>query len=422
MKYGLIGEKLCHSWSCEIHGKISDYAYELCEIPRDGLDSFMQRRDFCGINVTIPYKQDVMRYLDGISDEARKIGAVNTVVNRDGKLYGYNTDIIGMEMLLSKAGIGVSGRKTAILGTGGTSKTARTLAEKLGASEIVTVSRTEKDGNVSYETLAERHRDVEIIINTTPVGMYPNSKGMPIDPSDYPCLKGVCDVIYNPLRTRLVQKARALGIAAEGGLYMLCAQAVAASALFGNAKADLSAVSVVFGKTEREKQNVFLIGMPTSGKSTVGKALSKLTGAPFYDADTVFEEKYGKTPAMCIREDGEPCFREREALIISELSALNGCITATGGGAILLEENVISMKQNGICVYLDRPFENLFVSDTRPLSSNTEQLKQMYVKREPIYRAASDLTVKGGAAPYETAKDIIGRINNEIFDFERAEH
>lgn len=422
MKYGLIGEKLSHSWSCEIHEKIGGYSYELCELSPENLGTFMKKRDFCGINVTIPYKRDVIPYLDGISEGAKAIGAVNTVVNRDGKLYGYNTDIIGMEALLKKNRINPSGKKTVILGTGGTSETATTLAKKLGAAEIIKVSRKKTDFATDYGTLKKEHSDAEIIINTTPVGMYPASDGMPLDLSDFRCLEGVCDVIYNPLRTRLVQAAEKLGIPATGGLYMLCAQAVAAAALFKNSEIDLSVATEVYGYILNKRRNVFLIGMPTSGKSTVGRKAASYANMPFCDTDVIFKEKYGKTPAECICENGESRFRKAESEIIAELSKPKGRMIATGGGAVLSAENVVSMKKNGICVFLDRPLEKLFASSDRPLSSDREKLCRMYEEREPIYRAASDIHIKNCGTAEDVAEEIIRSLSDENFDFKRAEY
>ena len=236
MKYGLIGEKLGHSFSKEIHSLLGDYDYELCEIARDELDSFMKKRDFLGINVTIPYKEAVIPYLDWISDSAKEIGAVNTVVNCDGKLYGYNTDFYGMRGLFDHAGIDVTGKKAAILGSGGTSKTAFVVLKSLGADKIIKVSRSGNDGAVTYDELYKDHPDVEIIVNTTPVGMYPNISDCPVDLSKFGQLSGVIDAVYNPINTTLVKSARGLGIKAEGGLYMLVSQAAVASELFLNEK------------------------------------------------------------------------------------------------------------------------------------------------------------------------------------------
>ena len=267
MKYGLIGARLGHSFSREIHKKIADYDYELCELDGGGVAELMRRRDFSAVNVTIPYKETVIPMLDGMSPEARRIGAVNTVVNRGGRLYGYNTDYSGAAGLIRHAGVVLKGKMVMILGTGGTSKTLHAVAADMGAGEIITVSRTAGEGRVTYAEATSCHNDADVIINTTPVGMFPHGDGCPIDISAFLHLTGVIDVIYNPLTTRLVAKARARGIPAEGGLYMLAAQGVYASALFLDKEPDKADVDRVFREMFTEKRNIVLIGMPSSGKA-----------------------------------------------------------------------------------------------------------------------------------------------------------
>ena len=261
MKYGLIGEKLGHSFSKDIHAQLGDYEYEPREIDRDSLEAFMTERDFLGINVTQPYKEAVIPYLDEIDGVASEIGAVNTVVNRDGRLYGYNTDFYGMSMLFDYAGIDASGKKVAILGTGGTSKTAHAVLNSLGARKIIKVSRSGRDGTITYSELYQMHADVEIIVNTTPVGMYPNIFGSPVDISGFSSLQGVIDAVYNPLNSTLVQAARERGIPAEGGLYMLVGQALKASELFVGTKYPSFMLDVIYEGIKAEKENVVLIGM-----------------------------------------------------------------------------------------------------------------------------------------------------------------
>lgn len=255
MDFGLIGEKLGHSYSVEIHEKIADYKYELKEIAPEDLDSFMKERPFKAINVTIPYKQDVIPYLSEISETAREIGAVNVIVNKNGRLCGDNTDFKGICALIDHAGVRIEGRKVLILGTGGTSRTARYAAGKLKALSVTNVSRSGKGGAVTYEEALRDFADTQVIINTTPCGMYPKTSGMPIDINNFPALEGVIDVVYNPIETRLVKAAKAKGLPAEGGLYMLTAQAVYASALFLEKEADPSVIDKVYGEMLKEKKN-----------------------------------------------------------------------------------------------------------------------------------------------------------------------
>jgi len=275
LKYGCIGEHLKHSFSKEIHETFADYSYEICEIPKSEIDDFMKTADFSAINVTIPYKETVIPYLYYIDPMAKDIGAVNTVVNRDGKLYGYNTDFFGMKSLIEKMGLSLEGKKVAILGTGGTSKTATAVAKALCASKIIRISRTEKDGCITYESLYSCHNDIDVIINTTPSGMFPNWDNSPVELKYFKKLSGVVDVVYNPLTTKLVRDAKNLGIKAECGLYMLVAQAVRASEIFLDTTYQENTIDEVFGKILRPKKNIILTGMPACGKSTVGAILSE---------------------------------------------------------------------------------------------------------------------------------------------------
>ena len=340
MKYGLIGEHLKHSFSKEIHNSLSDYEYELTEIPKDKLDEFMLKRDFKAINVTIPYKEAVIPYLHYIDDAAKEIGAVNTILNKDGRLYGYNTDFYGMSMLISHANIDLNGKKVAILGTGGTSKTANAVSKSLFAKDILTVSRKKTDNTITYDELYKLHNDTDVIINTTPVGMYPNTLDKPIDIGEFSNLKGVIDAIYNPLRTPLIFDALNKKINAEGGLYMLVAQAVKASELFSGKTYENGKLDKVFNKIRQSKENIVLIGMPSSGKSTVGKAIAKKLGRTFYDTDEYIEMTSGRKIPDIIKTDGEKSFRDAETCAVKELFAHTGVVISTGGGTVLREENM----------------------------------------------------------------------------------
>lgn len=390
MKYGCIGEHLKHSFSKEIHGALADYEYEIREIPRDELCAFMQKRDFSAINVTIPYKEEVIPHLYYIDEVAKNIGAVNTIVNRDGKLYGYNTDFYGMTMLLHHAGVALAGKKVAILGTGGTSKTAAAVANAEGAREVIKVSRSGKDGAVTYEELYEKHLDTEAIINTTPSGMFPNIFDKAVDISRFPALSGVIDAVYNPLRTPFISEAIERGIHADGGLYMLVAQAVRASEIFLDKEYPKEALESVFRKIFCEKENVVLVGMPASGKSTVGKMLADSLGREFIDTDYMIVEKAGMPIKEIFEKYGEKYFRDLESECVKEASERSSVVIATGGGVPLRTENVKALRENGKIFFLDRPLENLIPTDSRPLASDREAIKKRYEERYDIYCKSCD--------------------------------
>lgn len=407
MKYGLIGEHLKHSYSCEIHAQIADYEYELHEIPPSGLGGFLKKREFNAINVTIPYKQDVIPYLDEISDTAKRIGAVNTIVNRNGRLYGDNTDFAGMLALARHIGVDMKGRKVLILGTGGASKTGHALAEYMGAQSVFYVSRSGKDGSISYEQAVTEHSDAQIIINATPVGMFPKQDGRPIDISAFPKLEGVIDAIYNPLRTNLILDAQERGIPAEGGLYMLSAQAVHASAVFLDIPLDESLVDKAFKSVKNDKQSIVLIGMPSSGKTTVGRILAEKCGKQLADTDEYIVRKIGMPISDFFAKFGEAEFRRIEKETVAELSATGGRIIATGGGAVLDPENVRALKQNGVLVFLDRRPENLVATDDRPLASRRSALEKLYTERYDTYCAAAELHIDANTTPEAEADAIL---------------
>ena len=408
MKYGLIGEKLGHSFSKEVHSMLSDYEYEICEISKDDLDSFMRKASFKAINVTIPYKESVIPYLSYISEEAKKIGSVNTIVNRGGKLYGYNTDFFGMVSLINKMHLSIKGRKTIILGTGGTSKTALAVAESLGAEPIITVSRTKKEGVVDYEELMKDHLDAEVIINTTPVGMYPDNFSSPLDLSPFTKLVGVIDAIYNPIRSNLVLDALDRGIKAEGGLYMLVAQAVYASEIFLDKKYPTEKLDKIYKKIKRKKENIVLIGMPASGKSTVAGLLSAELSRTVLDTDKMIEDARQKRISEIFESEGESAFRDYETCEIANASLQNNRIIATGGGAVIKKENVRMLKQNGVLFCIDRPYRKLVPTSDRPLASNLESIKKRYDERYNIYLESADTRIDADDQPVNVAKKIIG--------------
>ena len=401
-QYGCIGKKLTHSFSREIHARLADYEYNLIELAEEEIAPFFAKKNFSAINVTIPYKQTVIPYLDSVSPVAQRIGAVNTIVNRDGRLYGYNTDYYGMKALIEKVGIDLRSKKVLILGTGGTSKTARVLAADLGAEQILTVSRRKTEEFIDYEEAVSLHADAQVIINTTPVGMYPNCTGSPIDIAAFPHLEGVIDAVYNPLRTDLVLNARERGIKAEGGLYMLVMQAVVAVEFFLDTTIPKERADQVFSAIFASKENIVLTGMPGSGKSTVGRLLNP-DGFTFVDTDAEIEKRCGCSIRQLIEEKGEGYFRDLESEVIRDVSSESCRVISTGGGAILREENVHCLRRNGRIFFLNADLSRLQATDSRPLSDTDEKLKKLYAERMPIYRAAADVTVPDMATPKETA-------------------
>ncbi len=413
MTYGLIGEHLPHSYSKEIHERLAPYTYDLHELAPHELAPFLRAADFRAVNVTIPYKEAVIPYLWELDGHARAIGAVNTIVNRGGRLYGYNTDFFGMKALLDSIPLSLRGKKVLILGTGGTSKTARAVAASEGASVIVTVSRGGAPGVVTYEDAMTRHTDANIIINTTPCGMFPFPDGgagraaTPIDISPFPALLGVVDAIYNPLCTNLVLDARARGIPAEGGLYMLVAQALRAVEIFLDTTLDKALVGKVTKDLLRQKQNIILTGMPGGGKSTVGRLLAEALHRPFIDSDAEIVKAAGRTIPELFASEGEAAFRDREHRVIAELAAKNvGCVIATGGGAILRDDNLRALSRNGRIYFLDRPPELLLPTPDRPLSSDNEALLRRYRERYGRYCATCHIRIDNRGTPEEAASAI----------------
>ena len=408
MRYGLIGERLGHSFSKEVHAMLSDYDYEIREVARDELDSFMQKADFKAINVTIPYKESVIPYLSYISEEAKLIGSVNTIVNREGKLYGYNTDFAGMVALINEMRLSFIGKKTVILGTGGTSKTAKAVATSLGADPILTVSRTKKDGCIDYNELMKDHLDAEIIINTTPIGMYPDNFSSIIDITPFEHLEGVIDAIYNPIRTKLVVDALERGIKAEGGLYMLVAQAVYASEIFLDTKYPIEKLNKIFKKIKRKKENIVLIGMPASGKTTVSTLIGKELSREICDTDQMIVSTHKVSIPDIFKSEGEAVFRSYESEEIARVSMKNNSVIATGGGAILKKDNVRMLKQNGVLFFIDRPYEKLVPTIDRPLSSDLESIKKRYDERYDLYVESADVVIDADDTPINIAKKITG--------------
>jgi len=414
MKYGLIGEKLSHSFSKEIHGQLFDYDYELCELSASQLDVFLRERAFCAVNVTIPYKETVIPYLDAVDERARKIGAVNTIVCREGKLYGYNTDFDGLYALIVRSGIKLQDKKVLILGSGGTSKTAMAVAQYGGCASVLRVSRSAREGCVTYEQARELHSDAQVIVNTTPCGMYPRAGDSPIDLDDYPCLEGVVDVVYNPLRTQLVCDAQKRGIPAVGGLYMLVAQAAAAAQLFVGESVPHERIDGIYRRIAAQ-ENVVLIGMPGSGKTTVGKRLAEMLNRPFVDTDVCITEKSGRSIPDLFQRIGESGFRDLESQVIREVAGCKGYVIATGGGAVLRPENVDPLRGNGRVYFLDRSLSLLRATDDRPLASTMEDLQKRYEERYAVYCASCDVHIQADFDIDEVANRIREDFLNEHF-------
>lgn len=413
MEYGCIGKKLGHSFSKDIHALLADYKYELAEIPEDSLSDFMKKADFKAINVTIPYKEKVIPFLSYISPEAEAIGAVNTIVNNGGRLSGYNTDFAGMRSLILKTGIDPEGKTALILGTGGTSRTAAAVLKSLGAKEIKRVSRSGKDGALTYDEAYENYSGAEIIVNTTPAGMFPDTEGVSVDIERFPHLTGVIDAVYNPLRTNLILSAKKRGIKASGGLYMLVAQAFYAYRYFTGDEGDGRVINKIYKKILSEKENIVLTGMPGSGKTTLGKIIAKKTGKAFYDTDDEIKNMFSSSPDEIIASEGEAAFREKETAAVKKLSGLTGAVIATGGGAVLKEENITALKRNGKVVFIDRPIEFIKPTADRPLSCDMVKLSARYSERYPIYLGTADIKIVPGIDRKRNAEKIIRSVSGE---------
>ncbi len=405
MDYGLLGEKLAHSFSPQIHKALGGYDYGLLPTAPEDVASLFTRRDFQGLNVTIPYKQTVIPLCDEVDPRALAIGAVNTVVNRDGRLTGYNTDIDGLIYLSRRAGIDMAGKKVVILGSGGTSRTARTAAKELGAADTVVISRRGEDnyGNLS------RHADAEILINTTPVGMYPRCGASPVSLDAFPHLTGVLDVVYNPLRTALYMDAEARGIPASCGLPMLTAQAARAVELFTGRSVSNEQIESVLRELTAQLQNIVLIGMPGCGKSAVGRCLAKQTGRELIDLDREIACRAGCSIPQFFAAQGEDAFRALESEVVRDLGSRTGVILATGGGVVTRRENYPPLHQNGVIVHLTRPLDLLPVKG-RPVSQKTPP-EILWQQREPLYRAFADLTVHNTGSLEDAASEILRKLS-----------
>jgi len=403
-RYGLIGEKLGHSFSPIIHKQLADYDYQLYSIPRDEIDAFMKKRDFAALNVTIPYKQTVMPYCDELSPAAKKIGCVNTLVMRpDGTLFGDNTDYLGFLSMAKKAGIDFNGKKVLILGSGGTSLTARTAAADSSAREVIIVSRS---GAVNYDNVYQI-TDADIVVNTTPVGMYPNNGVSAIDLEKLPNISGVLDVIYNPLNSALIMQAKRLGIPCASGLRMLVAQAKYASERFTGKTIDDAVIAEIEKNLLMEMVNIVLIGMPGCGKTTLSRRCAKKLGREMDEIDSLIVERAGCDIPTIFREQGEDAFRDLESLITKECSNLTKRVISTGGGVIKRPENIENLRQNSVIIWVKRPIEQL-PTKGRPLSSaGDDAVRKLWEERKALYAAAADYTVENTGSHYDAVKKIL---------------
>ena len=401
MKCGLLGRKLGHSYSPQIHNLLGDYSYILFEKEPEELENFLKNGDFSGLNVTIPYKKEVIPYLSELSPTAKKMGCVNTVLRRsDGTLYGHNTDYFGFTSLVRHAGLSVTGKKVLVLGSGGASNTAAAALKDLGASPVV-ISRS---GENNYGNL-HLHRDAAAIVNATPVGMYPNTGVSPIDLKLFPNLEGVLDVIYNPARTQLLLDAEKLGIPRENGLWMLVAQAKEAAEVFTGGKISDEVIEKIYRELSHQMKNIVLIGMPGCGKSTIGTLLAEKLGRTLADADEKIISLAGKSIPEIFAQDGEPTFRDWETKALTELGKQSGLVIATGGGCVTQKRNYPLLHQNGYLVWLERDC-SVLPTDGRPLSQAND-LGKMYAARKPLYEVFADIRVENTGTPEETVQKIL---------------
>ena len=406
MEYGCIGEKLSHSFSVDIHNRIGSYRYDLIELSSCELNHFFSKREFKGINITIPYKKAAVEYIDVISESAKQIGAVNTVVNKEGILYGYNTDFDGLTALINKNGFKLNGKTVAVLGSGGTAETAFAVCRSLGAAEIIKVSRTEREGFITYKSLYDSASKIDFILNATPCGMFPFTNQSPVDLKPFVNLAGVIDVIYNPLKTELVLNAEKLGIKSCGGLYMLVSQAVYAAQKFIGSTFDGDFTDRIFNDVYRAKLNTVFIGMPSSGKTTVGALTADKFGTEFYDTDRIIENRLNTDITNIFSTYGEPFFRKNESEVINELSLKNNCVISTGGGAVLDENNIYELKKNGRIFFLDRPLKDLSASLSRPLMQSADDIQKLYTQRIELYKKYADVTIDASGDIFDVLNSV----------------
>lgn len=403
MRCGLLGRKLAHSYSPQIHQHLGDYDYILHEVEPAKLEDFLLHGDFSGLNVTMPYKKDVIPYCAELSEAAQRMGAVNTILRRaDGSLVGHNSDYYGFYSMIKKSGLHVAGRKVLVLGSGGASGTVTAVLQELGAQAIV-ISRT---GANNYANL-NLHRDAAVIVNTTPVGMYPNCGAAAVDIDQFPALMGVLDLIYNPARTKLLMDAEKRGLIAENGLWMLVAQAKESAQWFTGQAIPDEKIRYIYEKLRMQMENIVLIGMPGCGKSTVGKLLAESLGKTFVDVDHEICRAAEKSISGIFADSGEAAFRSVETSVLEELGKKSGQVIATGGGCVTREENFPLLHQNSRIIWLERDVQSLPVAG-RPLSQ-AGSLMDMYRIRQPLYQRFADYIVYNNDSPVDTVNKILSQ-------------
>ena len=412
-RLGLIGNSLGHSWSPEIHRFFIKQDYNLFPLQEDELDAFLKAKEFDGLNVTIPYKETVIPYLDGLDENAKAIGAVNCIVNDNGKLKGYNTDYLGFKQMLLANDIPVTEGKIAILGTGGARKACEKALKDLGANTLI-VSRN-PDRGITYEECMAREKEISVIVNTTPVGMKPDYEGHPIDIKKFSNLKAVVDIVANPIVTRLQFEAKALGIKYLGGFEMLVRQALEADKLFFEKDFSEELVKACEAEVLKEKRNIVLIGMPTSGKTTISKCLSEKLGNTLIEMDDELVKEFGTSIQEVFAKHGEAYFRERETALAKSLQTKEKSIISCGGGIIKNEENMRYLNQNGVVVWLDRSVDKLHGTSSRPLSQDDDAIHKLYNERKHLYKKYADIRIENNGTIEDTVNTIVRVLGgNEI--------
>ena len=400
MECGLLGRKLGHSYSPQIHALLGTYSYRLIELEPEAVGPFLKAGAFTGLNVTIPYKKTVIPYLDFLSPEAKRLGAVNTILRREGKLIGHNTDYFGFRYLVEKSGLHVAGKKALVLGSGGASNTASAVLEELGA-QVVVISRT---GENNYRNLS-RHADAAVIVNATPVGMYPNTGVSPLDLGQFANLEGVLDAIYNPARTQILLDAERRGLTAVNGLWMLVAQAKESAQWFTGKPISDDVIAPIHRALRQQMENILLVGMPGCGKTTVGQQLAQELGKKFVDADQALEETTGRKITDILPSQGEAAFRALETQTLADLGKQSGLVSATGGGCVTRKENYPLLHQNGVIFWLRRDTDRL-PREGRPISLSRD-LKELEMEREPLYRAFADHIIDNNGPVEDTVRRIL---------------
>lgn len=404
MEYGLIGEKLGHSYSKLIQEKLLDnYTFEIHPIERENLDAFMKAKEFKAINVTIPYKQDVIPYLDELDDASKKIGAVNTIVNENGKLTGHNTDYYGFNYMLEHHNIEIKDKKVLVMGNGGASKAIQAVINDHQAKEMLVVDIILSEGVISIEEVYEKHLDVDVIVNTTPLGMYPKVNGCCVDIDKFTNLSACVDVVYNPFATEFALQAQAKGVKAVTGLEMLVAQAKYALEFFKKISIDDGEIDRIYKEILMTTTNIVLIGMPNGGKSAVGALVAKLCNKEFIDTDAIIEKKTKMSAGEYYARNGEKEFRKTESEVIKEICTKTNAVISCGGGAAMESENIHNLRRNGFIIYVDRDLEKI----TTPRFLENESLSYLYDERKPVYEDVNDAKIENNSTIEQAADKVV---------------